>query len=312
MEEPKVTHQSSIPATFKEVQELYKMYQNNHEPQNKTMIIVGLSKLMNDKVLTIDDKKEAIEIDNTINAANLKARLEKYETQKHYGTMSTLPEDVVKIIIDYVAQGASLVELHNLLLVNKSFNMALLKAPVNLDLSFHTELNDEKFGKIIALFPRMESLNISHTKLTKEGLRYLISLKNLKGLNMSRLSLDDTDAELISNHLSNLEYLFLDSTSITDNGLKHLGKLKNLKTLSLISCPNITEKAVDDFRKAFPHIKVEHQLDQNMFVLGHNTLTFGENSNDEPLYGDVLRLYFGEYLGLGDTPVINETEEHNR
>jgi hypothetical protein len=296
MEERQSPHQASIPATFKEVQTLFETYKKEHNPHSKSMIIIGLSKLMNDWQLKDGEKAQAIKIADELHAANLKVRLEKYKTEMR--SIETFPEELVRLIINHLAQGASVADLKSLLHVNKSFNYALLKAPVNLDLSYHIELTDNEFGKIVELFPNMVSLNISHTKLTMNILGYLKALKKLsslsisglnpglvdtighfsfdmtrkapktiisslpntlKELNLSGIILQDEDIKLISQSFPSLESLYLGDGLFTDNSLSNLYHLKHLKVLSIIGDSFITENGVNKFKQAASHVHIEYK-----------------------------------------------------
>jgi internalin A len=109
----------------------------------------------------------------------------------------------------------------------------------------------------LARMPRLELLDLSHTRISDEGMLYLktapaitdLSLyyteqitdlginaikdwKHLKRLNLRGTRISDGALEIIS-HLSQLEALDIANTQITDNGLDSLMTLINLKELSI-------------------------------------------------------------------------------
>jgi len=109
----------------------------------------------------------------------------------------------------------------------------------------------------LARMPRLEQLDLSHTRISDEGMLYLktapaitdLSLfyteqvtdqgihairdwKHLKRLNVRGTRVSDGALEVIS-HLTQLEALDIANTQITDNGLDSLVTLVNLKEFSL-------------------------------------------------------------------------------
>jgi len=109
----------------------------------------------------------------------------------------------------------------------------------------------------LARMPRMELLDLSHTRISDEGMLYLKAApaitdfnlyyteqitdlgmnairdwKHLKRLNLRGTRVSDGALEVIS-HLTQLEALDIANTQITDNGLDSLMTLVNLKELSV-------------------------------------------------------------------------------
>ena len=109
----------------------------------------------------------------------------------------------------------------------------------------------------LARMPRLEQLDLSHTRISDEGMMYLRSApgivdlnlyyaeqitdqgmsaikdwKHLKRLNLRGTRISDGTLETVS-HLVQLEALDVANTPVTDNGLDSLITLTNLKELSL-------------------------------------------------------------------------------
>jgi len=91
-------------------------------------------------------------------------------------------------------------------------------------------IGDEELEIISTLFPSLQVLDISHTKVTDKGLRSLNALKNLKVLIASETALSDQGiAGLNSSSLSQLEELNLRGTKVSENILEYLTNFKSLK-----------------------------------------------------------------------------------
>jgi internalin A len=110
-------------------------------------------------------------------------------------------------------------------------NLASLSALQRLDLS-HTRISDEG---LLLLKParNVTDLNLYYAEsITDQGMAAIREWKNLKRLNMRGTRISDGTLEIIS-HLTQLEALDIANTPITDNGLDHLITLTSLKELSL-------------------------------------------------------------------------------
>ena len=117
-------------------------------------------------------------------------------------------------------------------------------------------INDQEMIEL-ARMPRLERLDLSHTRITDEGMHYLkpapkiadLNLfyaeqitdqgitaikdwKHLRRLNVRGTRISDGTLEIVS-HLTGLEALDIANTPITDNGLDYLITLTNLKELTL-------------------------------------------------------------------------------
>lgn len=100
-----------------------------------------------------------------------------------------------------------------------------------LDLS-HTRISDE--GMLyLKPAPRITDLNLYYAEqITDQGLNAIKNWKYLKQLNVRGTRISDGTLEIVS-HLTQLEALDIANTQITDNGLDYLMTLVNLKELSL-------------------------------------------------------------------------------
>jgi hypothetical protein len=99
---------------------------------------------------------------------------------------------------------------------------------------------------ILKNLPNLDCLNLS-SKITNEGLIHLQGVKNLKGLILEGVAIDDSGLSYLSN-LTELRGLMLDSPKITDAGIKHLQRLTSLEQFCLIGSP-ITDASLKTIKK---------------------------------------------------------------
>jgi internalin A len=114
-------------------------------------------------------------------------------------------------------------------------NMHLLKSIENLtslDLS-HTRITDEGLKELKG-FKDLTVLMLADTMVTDAGLQELSDLKSLTILELTRTSTTDVGLKQLSG-LTALKCLILNETSITDAGLKEFGGLPKLELLELQS-----------------------------------------------------------------------------
>jgi internalin A len=111
--------------------------------------------------------------------------------------------------------------------------MSLARLPhvEKLDLS-HTRITDEGM-LLLKTAPKISDLNLYYAELiTDQGMTAIKDWKHLKRLNVRGTRISDGTLEIVS-HLTQLEALDIANTPTTDNGLDHLITLTRLKELSL-------------------------------------------------------------------------------
>ena len=110
--------------------------------------------------------------------------------------------------------------------------LARLPKLQRLDLS-HTRISDEGMAYLKPA-PAITDLNLYYAEqVTDQGLNAIKDWKHLKRLDVKGTRISDGALELISRHLTQLEALDIANTGITDNGLDDLITLVNLRALSL-------------------------------------------------------------------------------
>ena len=117
--------------------------------------------------------------------------------------------------------------------VNDADMLSLAAMPdlETLDLS-HTRITDEGMLRLKGA-PKIKDLNLFYAEwVTDQGLTAIRDWKHLKRLNVRGTRISDGTLEIVS-HIAGLEALDVAHTSVTDNGLDYLITLVNLKELSL-------------------------------------------------------------------------------
>jgi Leucine-rich repeat (LRR) protein len=114
-----------------------------------------------------------------------------------------------------------------------------------LDLS-HTRISDEGLLHLKSA-PRISDLNLYYSEwITDQGMAAIRGWQHLKRLNVRGTRISDATLEIVS-HITGLEALDIANTSVTDNGLDYLITLVNLKELSL-GRGRLTNSALDMLR----------------------------------------------------------------
>ncbi len=113
----------------------------------------------------------------------------------------------------------------------ETMELAKLQHLERLDLS-HTRITDE--GMLhLKTAPRISELNLFYAEwVTDQGMAAIANWKRLKRLNVRGTRISDGTLELVS-RLTGLEVLDIANTQVTDNGLDYLITLTSLKELAI-------------------------------------------------------------------------------
>jgi uncharacterized membrane protein len=106
-------------------------------------------------------------------------------------------------------------------------------------------------------------LNLGNTNFNDTLSKSLSSFKNLTKLQLQNAPITDTTIENLKG-LEHLESLNLYGDSISDKALSMLGGLKNLKNIYLWQT-NISEEALNQYALDHPNIRVQGQIDSEIF-----------------------------------------------
>jgi hypothetical protein len=112
--------------------------------------------------------------------------------------------------------------------------------------------------KEVGRLTKLTSLRLGETKVGDAGIKQMRGLTRLKRLDLVVTNVTDVAVvDLVE--LKGLEELNLIRTKVTDQNLNRLGALANLRVLQVSGTP-VTAKEADNFRKRFPHVKVERSF----------------------------------------------------
>jgi internalin A len=114
-------------------------------------------------------------------------------------------------------------------------------------------LDDSSVGdndlQALARFGRLRRLCLSETRITGEGIGYLVSLPSLELLWMNDCPIADESLRHIR-HLASLRTLHLNGTPITDAGLDYLCGAKQLNDVGLVRCEHSTASGIARLRQS--------------------------------------------------------------
>ncbi|ULH27964.1 hypothetical protein [Leptospira weilii] len=117
-----------------------------------------------------------------------------------------------------------------------------------------TDFDDDAM-RFFSLFKNIDSLSLSRTKVTDNGIKLLIQNQKLKDLDIGSKGITNKSCEYLA-QLENLEYLhFSGEASINDGCIDSIIKMKKLKELSL-GIPFFTRPGVERLKKARPDLSL--------------------------------------------------------
>jgi Leucine-rich repeat (LRR) protein len=105
---------------------------------------------------------------------------------------------------------------------------------------------DEGLRGLGARRANLERLNLQGSRVSDEGMRFIVEMGQLRELNLANTQIGDTGIISLSNN-QNLQRLDLTGTPITNAGLASLARLENLHTLLLANTP-ITDAGLLELR----------------------------------------------------------------
>jgi len=116
---------------------------------------------------------------------------------------------------------------------------------VSLDLSDCAGISDMGLQYVaVASLTSLETLNLRGSRITDDGLPYLIPLRSLEELDLSRSRQIGNKGFQYVASLTSLKKLSLGCTRITDDDLPYLIPLRSLEELN-ISCSGVTSKGLE-------------------------------------------------------------------
>lgn len=124
----------------------------------------------------------------------------------------------------------------------------------SLDLENNKDINNDSIPILAALFPDLNGLYIARTSVTNDGVCQLKRFKELHGVNLSVLEVDDSAMTcLLDMPLKTVE---IHMSPITNKGFLTLGKNPTIKTIKVLGSLNVNDEGVAELKKFRPDIRV--------------------------------------------------------
>ncbi len=183
-------------------------------------------------------------------------------------------------------------------------NLSGLPHLERLDLS-HTRITDDGM-LLLKTAPKISDLNLYYVELiTDQGMAAIKDWKHLKRLNVRGTRISDGTLEIVS-HLTQLEALDIANTPITDNGLDHLIELTRLQELALGRI-RLSDIALEMLRMlptlTYLDLSGPRSADRPDLLVSHRT---GESAMDEHALRVLSELKELRVLKLGHSNISGE------
>lgn len=123
-----------------------------------------------------------------------------------------------------------------------------------LDLENNKDINNDSIPILARLFPDLTGLYIARTSVTNDGVCQLKRFKELHGVNLSVLEVDDSAMTcLLDLPLKTVE---IHMSPITNKGFLTLGKNPTITTIKVLGSLNVNDEGVAQMKKLRPDIRV--------------------------------------------------------
>lgn len=127
-------------------------------------------------------------------------------------------------------------------------------------ITFHeSEVSPDTVLPFLDRVGKVQSLNLSRTKISDAGLKDIARLTSLKSLDLSFTEITDAGIAHLA-EMAQLSHLLLNDTMLTEAGLARLEKLVNLKTLDL-SRNQVNQASVDKVRSKLSGCSITYNPD---------------------------------------------------
>ena len=143
-------------------------------------------------------------------------------------------------------------------LMEKGFSVYRLNSKSNLYrvefTSIKGKITDKELKELSSFARNISHLDLSKTKITNSGMKYIKSMSNLVRLNLNSTEIDDKGIKYLED-LKYLTYLNLYGTKVTDRSIKSISKIKNLEAVYLWNT-KVTAKGSGSLKRSLPNCKV--------------------------------------------------------
>jgi len=197
----------------------------------------------------IGDKRKAVEDSEHPIAAGGSAMGNKKTRGARSSRLLLTLVDLPLEVIREIGKDFRLQDWRSCAMVSHHWRQIIWKVPTIFN--FIYEINSHEVSDKTMLFlaqhcPQLQYLKINwNHNITPKGIRYLSSLTNLLGLQLSHCSgVSDDSLKWLCN-LTNLQQLsFYNNYQLGDEGVEHIASLSNLKQLDLSGCSQISDRGV--------------------------------------------------------------------
>lgn len=119
-----------------------------------------------------------------------------------------------------------------------------------LTLNYCKKITGKTMQLIAEKNPKIEGLEVAHTSVKKEDLKYLASMKKLRILNLMGIAVDSKNLELIGK-LKGIENLYISELHGTDSDLEYLYNFKRPRNIFILEAPGISSSAFSNLEKHY-------------------------------------------------------------
>lgn len=125
----------------------------------------------------------------------------------------------------------------------------------NIDLMYSKTV-DDKCIQFLSKFPEINSINVGFTGITADGAAKLSKIKDIHCLYVAGVGITDSAVREIAK-CKTITRLDISNSKITDESLRELIKMPALAILQVSNCKQLSDMALNEFRKARPSCEVQ-------------------------------------------------------
>ncbi len=104
---------------------------------------------------------------------------------------------------------------------------------------------------------RLTALNIGYSKrLTADLIPVISSCPDLVRIELQGLGVNDKQVEMLCKNKAIIKLRLTYNPALTDKSVEQLAKLPRLGSMSVSGCDNVSETAIERFRKLHPHCEI--------------------------------------------------------
>ncbi|XP_066994852.2 F-box and leucine-rich repeat protein 13-like [Anabrus simplex] len=149
------------------------------------------------------------------------------------------------------------------------------------------DLSDSSVETVYTL-QDLENLNLSHSSLSRHGMKSIIKCEGLKFLYLHDCQKLKVDSDLF--HLKNLQVLNLSNCDVSGLPLHLLpSTLKRLRVLDLMYSENVDQESLTDLKRLMPHLLIKYKKYHPFAWHDDSNVVFMCPPVDEPTLGEAAQ-----------------------